>query len=181
MEHNTVTNGKRAKMLSLLGKGLPSSVVATAVGVTESYVAQILAEPDFAEEVTSLRINNLESHTKRDASYDAIEDQLLEKLNTQLFYIQKPSEILSALKVVNSATRRGVDPLTQAGSGINQSTIVNITLPSKLIAEFKSNALGQVIEAEHTALDGETTRQSLVTIPSHAVGGLVTKKELPNE
>lgn len=172
--YNAVTAGKRAKILSLLGKNIQSSVVATAVGVSESYVSQLLSDENFAQEVTALRTQVLESYTERDASYDSIEDKLLVKLDSAVTYMTKPSEILAALKVVGNAPRRGIDPTQRSGAGVtNHNTVIHVELPAQLIASFKSNALGQVVEAEHTSLDGETTIQSLVTLQSHKVEKLL--------
>ena len=175
--HNTVTAGKRAKIVSLLGQGLPNTVVATAVGVSESYISQLLSGEDFAAEVTSLRVGALEAPTRRDASYDSLEDKLITKFDQSLVFLTKPMEILSAMQKVNAMTRRGLGVQDRAGNQ-SSSTVVNIEMPTQIIANFKTNSLGQVIEAEAQHVDGSVEVQSLVTIQSNNVEKLVASHKL---
>lgn len=171
---STLTNGNKTKIKEMLGKGLTPSTVAMAVGVTEGYISQMLANTEFATEVANMRMVELQKHNARDATYDSLEDQLLEKLQDVLVYMTKPGEVLKALQIINGAKRRGTDTLTSQGS-ITNSTVINLIMPKHTVASFSTNAIGQVVEAEHETSDGTKHTQSLVTLQSRAVKDLLAK------
>ena len=148
--------GVQARALELLGDGLQSSIVAQTLGVSESYISQLLADEQFLKGVVEKRYEHLVKHNKRDAEYDGIEDQLLERLKATLPMLFDPLKITRVLQVINAAKRRGQstpDSITQ------QNVIVNLTLPTAIIDRFSvtKDANNQIIEA------GE---QKLVTIQS---------------
>src|SRR5882672_10943954 len=80
----------RERVLKLLGQGVEQEVVATAVGVSPSYISQLLADPEFASAVAELRLLNLEAASDRDSKYEALEDKLLKKLDETADYMTKP-------------------------------------------------------------------------------------------
>lgn len=154
------------RALELLGSGIQPESVAAALGVTPSYISQLLSDDEFSQQVTTLRYNALQKHNDRDNSYDSIEDKLLEKLDKSIPMMYKPAEILSAIKVVNAAKRRGQSAPQQI---TNQQNIVNLVLPTAITQNFVTNINNQVIKA------GD---QELLTIPSSA---LLAKAEKENE
>lgn len=172
---NSLTTGNKAKILEMLGKGLTPAIVSSAVGISESYISQLLADEEFAKEVTNLRFANLQKHSDRDATYDSIEDKLLKKLEDVLPYMVRPGEILKSLQIVNGAKRRGADTAAHSINTQN-NTIINLMLPKHVISTFATNISGQVVEAEHTNPDGSKDIQSLVTMPSGNVKGLLLSK-----
>jgi hypothetical protein len=148
-----MTTATEERALALLGSGLSNSVVAHALGVSESRISQLLSNESFSTRVTELKIKNLESHNKRDASLDSLEDKLIARVDRHVDFMDG-KEAVRALAVVNNAKRRGVasaDNITQ------QQTIVQLTLPSKVINQFTTNVANQVVMAG---------AQSLVTIQS---------------
>lgn len=145
-------DGTAARILEMLGNGLSPTVVSSALGVSESYISQLLSEESFAHQVTTLRYTNLQAATVRDRSYDAIEDALITKMTDLLPMMYKPMEVLRAITVINAAKRRGAD--APENTVINQ-TIVQLTLPTAITSRFVTNSNNQVIEA------GE---QELITI-----------------
>jgi len=142
------------RILEMLGNGLAPAVCASALGVSESYISQLLADPEFARQVTERRYTNLQAATVRDRTYDSIEDELIEKMKDMLPLMYKPMEVLRAITVINQAKRRGAD--APSNTVINQ-TIVQLTLPGVISNKFVKDINNQVIEA------GE---QQLVTIGS---------------
>lgn len=132
------------RALSLLGSGVNPEQVASALGVSASRISQLLANKEFADQVASLRYDNLQKHNSRDDSYDSLEDTLLEKLQKSLPLMFRPNDILKALQVVNGAKRRGQSVPTQ-GSG--HQTIVSLTLPTMITQQFVTNAVNQVVSA----------------------------------
>lgn len=152
------------KIKELLGNGLSNDVVATAVGVTASYVSQLMSDEVFSQEVIALRTQALASHTNRDRSWDGIEDRLLTKLSdlvdSGMFY--KPQDILRALVVANNAKRRGT---TVQDSLVVHQNIVNLNLPSQVVNSYRKNLQGEVVEI--TTPEGK--QQTLVTMPAVAL------------
>lgn len=144
--------GTASRILEMLGNGLAPAVVSSALGVSESYISQLLGEESFATQVTAARFANLQAATTRDRSYDSIEDALIVKLRDLLPMMYKPMEILRAITVINAAKRRGTN--TPENTVIH-NTIVQLTLPAAVTSRFVTNVNNQVIEA------GE---QELITI-----------------
>lgn len=139
-----VTSSVEEKAVALLGAGIQSESVASALGVTPARISQLMAQKHFADKVSALRYTNLQSHNKRDSEYDNLEDKLLVKLKRSLPLMLKPRDILDALTRVNAAKRRG-----QTSPDISSSTqnVVNIILPAVVAAKFVTNMDNQVTKA----------------------------------
>ncbi|PHQ81769.1 MAG: hypothetical protein COB66_01470 [Coxiella sp. (in: Bacteria)] len=153
--HSTgATTSVEEKALTLLGSGIRAEAVAAALGVTPARISQLLADKEFSGKVSELRYENLQSHNKRDSSYDSIEDDLLVKLKRSVPLMVKPDTILRAISVVNAAKRRGQSAPEQV---TNQTTMVTLILPNVIAQKFTTTIDNQVITA------GE---QSLVTMQS---------------
>jgi len=162
----STTSATEDRALALLGQGLSPAVVASAIGVSESRISQLLSQADFASAVTELRYKSLLQHNERDSKYDALEDKLLEKMQNILPFMVKPMEILKALTTVNAAKRRGAG--SSAGTDGAPSTIVQLIMPSAVFNQFTAqniqlNTQNQVVKA------GD---QSLVTIQSGRMDAL---------
>lgn len=149
-----VTSPLEEKALVLLGAGVASESVASALGVTPSRIAQLLSNKLFAGRVSELRYESLQKHNKRDNAYDTLEDLLIKKLKSALPLLIKPESILKAVSVVNNAKRRGQSAPQQV---INQQNIVNLILPNIITRKFTVNIDNQVTKA------GD---QELLTMPS---------------
>ncbi len=132
------------RALSLLGSGVSAEATAAALGVSPSYVSQLLADEDFSEEVVKLRYSRLQAHNIRDGAYDGIEDELLHKLRKSLPLMIRPDQILKAIQVVNGAKRRGQSAPERVDAG---ATIVQITLPTQIVQNFTSDGNNKIISA----------------------------------
>lgn len=129
----------------LLSRGLPQSVVANAIGCTESYISQLMADESFAAEVNAARIASIEKDAGRDDVLNEIEDALALKLSKSLAFIIKPQDITRTLQVVNQLKRR------DAGINANlqqQSQIVNVNLPAIIMQNFIRNQQGEITEVD---------------------------------
>lgn len=147
-------NSTETRALELLGSGLSAEVVASALGVEPSRISQMLGREEFAQLVTEKRYQTLSKHNERDAKYDTLEDQLVDKLRGSVPLMVRPMEILKSIQVINAAKRRG----QSAPSHItNQQTVVQITLPQVAVEKFITNNQNQVIKAG---------QQELLTIQS---------------
>lgn len=140
------------RAIALLGAGVIPSAVAKAVGISDSRISQLLADPEIAKQVAEARFNSLLEETERDKKYDNLEDALLAKCEKLLPYMNRPMEVFRALIEVNKAKRRGAS----APESLTESTRpVQITIPVVVSTKFMVSANNQVIQA------GE---QPLVTI-----------------
>lgn len=148
----TSYSGTQQRILEMLGNGLAPNVCASALGVTDSYISQLLGQEEFARQVTERRYISLQAATARDAQYDSIEDELIAKMKQLLPMMYKPMEVIRAITVINAAKRRGAS--APENTVINQ-TVVQLSLPIAISSRFVKNINNQVIEA------GE---QQLVTI-----------------
>lgn len=175
--NKALTTGTKEKIKSLLGKGLSPAVVATATGVSDSYISQLISDPHFAAEVAELRTAALQAHSDRDATYDSIEDSLLEKLKDCIDYMVKPGEILGAIKVINGAQRRGTNLTNSTNGALTNQTVINLVMPNHVISSFATNANGQVVEAQHHI---ETTKEETTT-KEHGSNTVSAPNNLPNK
>ncbi|RLE96743.1 MAG: hypothetical protein DRJ63_10115, partial [Thermoprotei archaeon] len=157
-----ITSSVETKALELLGSGVRAEQVASALGVTPSRIAQLLADESFAAKVAAKRYTALQAHNTRDNTYDTLEDRLLEKLDRAMPLLVKPESILKAITIVNGAKRRGQSAPEQVTS---QQTIVQLVLPKVITQKFTTDSNNQVVRA------GE---QSLITMPS---GNLLKRVE----
>jgi len=163
-EHSTLIG----RAMELLGSGVPQEAAASALGVTPSYISQLLSDDNFATAVSQLKYEALSKHTARDAKYDDMEDELLDRLDRVKGLMMRPADILGALKVINGAKRRGTD---SKDSIIAKQNIVEITMPTQIVQQFTTNITNQVIKA------GD---QDLITIQSDALLKTVEQTNLPN-
>lgn len=149
-----LTSSIEDRALSLLGSGIKSESVASALGVSPSRISQLLAEKHFSDKVAELRYKNLQAHNQRDDKYDSLEDKLIAKLDKSLPLMVRPDTILKAINVINGAKRRGQSSPDTANSTTN---IVNIVLPKVIAQKIVTNINNQVTKA------GD---QELLTMPS---------------
>lgn len=161
--------GNARKALDLLGSGVQPVQVAAAIGVSEGYISQLLSDEQFQLAVAQKRYDSLLAASARDASYDTIEDELLQKLKTSLAFMTKTGEILAAIKVINGAKRRGATSTVGASS---QSQVVQLVLPAGVRARFAQDAQGQVVEVQTS-----TGSHSLLTATSSGVKQLLAAQK----
>ncbi len=162
MANVPTTTEERA--LALLGSGIAPETVASSLGVSASRISQLLSDDTFASRVATLRYEALAKHNTRDASYDSLEDELIEKMRDCIPLMHRPMEILKAISVINAAKRRGA---STPESIIEKQAIIQLTVPVQIINKFQSNLQGQVTSI------GDT---SLVTIQSGSLDSLVKEK-----
>lgn len=162
-------SGTKGRILELLGNGMSPEIVATAAGVTPGYVSQLLSDEEYSKQVVQLRFNNLQAATARDKKYEELEDALILKLQDLLPLMYKPQEVLRAIAIINKTVRRGAS--APENMTIN-NTVVNLTLPTKIINNFKVGANNQIVEVA-----GKT----LVTMPSQDLAKIAMEELNTNE
>ena len=150
----STTSTPEERALTLLGQGIPPSVVANTLGVDVSRISQYLSDSNFAARVVEKKFEALSKHNEQDDLADKTEARLLEKLEQSLPFLTRPMEILKAYQVLNAAKRKGqIIPETLT----NQQRIIQLNIPQILIDKFQTNVHNQVTQVG---------QQTLVTIQS---------------
>lgn len=130
------------KIISYAAKGYKQVEIARALGVDESYVSQILSDPDNAAKVEETAVAITEANDNFDAKIDTAEDIALEGVKRRL-PMAKFEQQLSALKVLNAMKRRrDTAPATRQ----QQGTVVNLQLPQVASATYIMNASNEIVE-----------------------------------
>lgn len=147
-------NAVEERAMKLLGNGVPAPHVASTLGISESRVSQLMSQEEFAAAVVALRYEALAKHNAADSELDELETELRLKVKESMALMFRPEQLLKAFQIINSAKRRG----SSAPEAITQQqTIVQISMPVKVINRFTKNVMNQVVEA------GD---QKLVTVQS---------------
>lgn len=133
----------KEQIKQMLGNNVPATAVAMAVGCEASYVSQLMSDEQFAQEVRILRMAKLTEATNRDDKLGKMEDALLDKIEDAIPLMFKPSELLGAYKILNSAQRRGASAI---GDAEITKPVVPLTLPTVIVQQFVLNGNQQVVE-----------------------------------
>ena len=135
----------REKIIEMLGKGIPATQVASAVGCEDSYISQLLSEPGVTEEVTSLKATHFSKYLEQDGKADDAEAMALKKLTSLIPFITRPAEAARAYAVLNAAKRKTVD---NVASALPVQAVVSLELPAATRVRFTVTHDKQVIEVE---------------------------------
>lgn len=166
--NTTAPTSTESRALVLLGSGIAPETVAASLGISASRISQLLSDEQFAAQVAQLRFEALNKHNERDASYDSLEDDLLERLKDCLPLMHRPMEILKAIQVINAAKRRGA---SAPEAILEKQAIIQLTVPIQIIQKFQTNSQGQVVSIG---------QQDLLTIQSGSLDALMKSKEKQN-
>lgn len=123
---------KQTRIVELLAQGLKPTQVASYVGVTPAYIAQLAKNEEFKKELAA-RIDTStgeagEAAERLDIKYDALEHTLVEK-------IQEASQFAEGtvlVKMLDSVARRQAMRKGQLRPQIQNTQIVSITLPAHI-------------------------------------------------
>lgn len=155
------------RAISLLGSGCSPGTVATAIGVSESRISQLMADADFAKEVSDLRFQNLNKHNEHDSKLDEMEAMVIKNLKEVLPIMMRPMELLKAAQVLNGMKRRGQSAPEQL---VQQNQVVTLVMPNIVVQKFTTNVNNQVIHAGGQTL--ETIQGSTLLAAAKAKQGL---------
>jgi predicted transcriptional regulator len=142
------TSPTRQLAIQYLAQNLAPSQVAAILGVTESAISQLMADPDFAEAVAASSQGAAAADLEHDNRIDAIESRLLDNLESRANFANF-QQSMQAFKILNGAKRRQD---TKVHNTLQQGGVtVNLTLPESLIPRYVLNAQAEVVE-----VDGKT-------------------------
>lgn len=152
------------KVIEMLGAGVLQVQVATALGVEESYISQLMAEDGVRDQVAQLRAIKATEYLQHDSAIEDVEAIALERV---MKLIPMETNIIRALKVfqvANAAKKKSESSVTPQ----QPSSIVNITLPQQALVEFKMTVDKQVVEVQG---------RSMATMPSHVLQAKLRDKK----
>ena len=135
----------RDKIIEMLGKGIPATQVASAVGCDDSYISQLLSEEGVEQRVIELKATHFSKYVEQDTKLDAAEEEALQKVSQLLPFITRPGEAIRAYAVLNAAKRRTADSASQAQM---VAQTVALDLPAASRVRFTLTADKQVLEIE---------------------------------
>ena len=145
----------RDLVLEMLSQGLPPSVVAGTIGVTESAISQLMSDEDFAAEVQAKRVAQSKEDQQYDQKLDRAEETFLDRIE-QKSGMANLQQSMQAFKILNGAKRkkeRSTGPATQ-----NIGTIVNITLPVIVAPKYLLNQQSEIVEVEGKTMVSATPK-----------------------
>lgn len=145
------------RIIHLLASGLPSSQVASVIGVTPALLSQLKQKTEFMEalEAATIEANKGDKEeTAISAKYAAAESVLLDKV-LDLAAGAELRDVVGALKAVGERQDRVKQRALPAASSNNNTinaTIVNLTLPAHALPEFRTNSENQIISIDSKPL-----------------------------
>jgi hypothetical protein len=131
---------------TMLGDGVEASAISRALGCDPSYISQLMADENFAAEVTSQRVLNLTDATSRDRKLSKLEDLAIDKLEQTIQWVSKPMEAARILQIVNGTKRRGAE-LNGAQAQGSAPTVI-LQLPEAARVTFTLNSNSQVVDVD---------------------------------
>lgn len=148
----------------MLGKGIPATQVASAVGCDDSYISQLLASEGVLDRVTQLKAEHFSHFVAQDAKVDDAEAAALQKIESLIPFITRPAEAVRVFGVLNAAKRRTTDSLQNANA---VAQTVALELPSAMRVRFTVTHDKQVIEIEG---------RSMTTMPAKSLAARLEQR-----
>lgn len=140
--------------INLLAQGIPTSQVAAAVGVSDSYISQLKADEEVQRQIAERQA----AHSIADSNFDntlaRAEELALEKIEKNLPFANM-GQALAAFRILNGARRRK-DDLIQKDSAV--SVTVNLTLPANNIPRYITNSANEIVEVEGKTMLSATAK-----------------------
>lgn len=156
------------RIIKYAAKGYKQAEIAAALGVDDSYVSQVVNDPDNAEKLEAQAIAFTEANDTYDRKIDEAEEMALEGVKRRL-PMAKLGEQISALKVLNSMKRRrDTAPATRH----NQTTVVQLQLPQIAQVAYLTNSSNEIVEVSGRTMV-TATRDQLPTLMQAALGRTV--------
>lgn len=164
---STANKSTEDKALELLSAGYDQVVVANSLGISQSRISQLVADPIFSRSLTEKRFVQLQKHNETDNHYDRLEKTALMQLERTLPMVMDPMKLAIVITRLNQAKRRGS---SAPDSLVRQKPTVRLNINAAVVAKFSLNGSNQVVS---TVVDNET--QDLVTIQSSGIQRLLNE------
>ena len=157
----------KEQIIAMAESGISHTMIASRVGVSESYISQVLSEDSIRARTIQAQLAVLDERTARDAKYDAIEDALLEKTSQIVPNLYKPQDIIKVLMMINKAERRGASSQQLAElANSRQDSVVPLELPERIRTKIIKSHTKEVISVNGRGLITKDSRTLLQEIES---------------
>jgi transcriptional regulator with XRE-family HTH domain len=167
-------NTNKEQIIALLSQGIPAAQVAAAVGVSESYISQLRADPELSELITTQGTAKLEANAAFDNTLERAELMALEKIEKNLPFANM-GQAMAAFRILNSARKRSDAFATPADQSTNIT--VNLTLPAAAAARYVVNNSNEIVEVEGQTMITATAK-SLDSLLAQRASGALTQPKL---
>lgn len=157
--------------ISLLAQGISTSQVAAAVGVDDSYISQLRADPEVQQSIAVARSEHAVADTQFDNTLERAESLALEKIEKNLPFANM-GQALAAFRILNGARRRK-DQFAQTEQHV--SVTVSLTLPQATIPRYVTNSQNEIIEVEGQTMISATPKTLDQILAARADGALLPK------
>lgn len=157
--------------ISLLAQGISTSQVAAAVGVDDSYISQLRADPEVQQSIAVARSEHAIADTQFDSTLERAESLALEKIEKNLPFANM-GQALAAFRILNGARRRK-DQFAQPEQHV--SVTVSLTLPQATIPRYVTNSQNEIIEVEGQTMISATPKTLDQILAARADGALLPK------
>jgi hypothetical protein len=155
--------------ITLLAQGIPTSQVAAACGVSDSYISQLKADPEIQEQILAKQAAHSAADVKFDEMLEDAEAMALDKIKKNLPFASM-GQALAAFRILNGARRRQ-DEVQQAETSV--SLTVNLSLPATALPRYITNTSNEIVEVEGKTMISATAK-TLDQILAARAGGDVS-------
>lgn len=157
------------RIIELLSQGYDQTTVASAVGCTDGYISQLVADPQVREQIANARVGKLEKYVEHDDKLDEIEDLALRKMLALMPYCAKPRDAIAMFQAVNSAKRKAAADNMPDASKATGAPIVQLNISGPAAVHFRLSGDKQVIEVEG---------RSMATMSASTLNGKLKERQL---
>lgn len=152
------------KIIEMLGRGVPSTAVASAVGCDPSYISQLMADEEVSLRVQQLRAEHFSEYVELDKNIDDAETAALQRLQSLVPFITKPTEAARVFSILNSAKRRTSDE-SKAPSAPAQTVVIDLPAAARVAVTMTIDK--QVIEVQG---------RSMATMPAKSLAAQLEQR-----
>lgn len=146
----------RPQIMEMLCNGLSPVQVSTTLGISESYISQLLVDEDFKLELEQKKVAVAEEDLKYDQQVDRVEGTFLDRIEAKA-PLANLQQSLQAFSVLNKAKRRKDSAIVR--NAPQAGTIVNLQLNVSLIPQYLMNGKNEIVEVEGKSMISATPRK----------------------
>lgn len=145
----------RDKILTYMAQGVKATQIASIVGCTPSYVAQLGKDEGFLKDLAEARAvaqqNDVDEDTVLTNKYMVMEHKILDSMEAAMALAELPA-LTRALEVIATRQEKRALRLATPAGGNTTNVIVNLTMPSHAVPEYQVNAQKEVVAIGNKAI-----------------------------
>jgi hypothetical protein len=170
-------NLNKEQIITMIAQGIPGVQIAAALGVDESYISQLKADPEIQAEVSK----QAASLTAADIAFDDLlqtaEQKALERIEKNLHFASL-GQAMMAFRTLNGAKKRR-DASLPGAANASTTINVNLTLPAQNIVNYITNTRNEIVEVEGKTMISATVSSLDSILAARAGTGKIPTGALP--